>query len=119
MNEIPTAEDWQTDPAGALAAAKALADKTNADQDSTPATIALGIAAQVLATAAPIAGAALGGPLGAAGGALAGAALQTLATSLAAQHENALASLTPQQQALISAGVQVAAGVAQAKLVKP
>ncbi len=119
MNTIPTPEDWANDPAGALAAATALAKTTMDDGDVTSQAIAWGIAAQILATAAPIAGQALAGPLGGAGGALAGAAIQDLAASLSSQRAGALAALPPEQQALVPTAVTTGAALAQAKLVKP
>lgn len=108
MNTIPSIADWQTDPAGALAASKALADKTAADGDSSSKAVAIGIAAQVVRAGAPIAGAAVGGPMGA----VAAAGLVAIADSLDSQHKDALAALTPEQQALVSQMIQVA--VAQA-----
>lgn len=112
VNPIPTVADWQTDPEASLAAAGTLAKITNAHGDATSEAIAWGIAAQVLAAAAPLAGQAIGGPLGA----LAGAAVAQVATTLADQHQTATAALTAGQQAIITQAIQVGATMATAKL---
>lgn len=114
MNTIPTALDWQNDPAAALAASLDLAKKTAADADASTNVIACGIAAQVVAAAAPLAGAAIGGPTGA----LAAAALAQFGIGLASQHAESLASLTPDQQALVTTAIQVGVAEATAKLKK-
>ncbi len=109
---IPTAADWATNPAAALAAAGVYAQATSADGDPTTQVIAFGIAAQILAAAAPLAGQAIGGPLGA----LAGAAVGQVAASLASQHQAALSALTADQQALLTQTVAVGISLAAAKL---
>ena len=108
---IPTPQDFQQGVADPKV--DALIAESEADLASTNATVALGVAAQVLAAAAPLAGAAVGGPAGE----MVGTAVGVLATSLAAQHTNALASLTPDQQAAITSTVATAASLATAHLV--
>ena len=112
MNPIPTAADWDADPIGASAAASALAAKTGADTDSQTVAIALGIAAQVLQAALPLAATALGGS----GGALAAAGINVLIASLSAQHATAIAALTPAQQALVTLAIQTGATAVAAKV---
>lgn len=98
---IPTAADWKADPAAAATASDALIAILRQDAAGENSAVSMGIAAQVLAAAAPLAGEALAGPLGAAGGALAAAGIQALANSLASQHAAAKQALTPDQQQLV------------------
>jgi hypothetical protein len=116
MNLIPTKADWDADQVAAKAACDALIAALSQDAANSNHAVALGIAAQVLAAAAPIAGGALAGPLGTVGGTLAGAALTEIADSLSSQHATALAALTPGQQQLVTTAVQAGAALAAAKL---
>jgi hypothetical protein len=110
----PTAEDWLKTPDAALAAALEIAKATSAHGDASTSAIALGIAAQVVQAAAPIAGAAVGGPWGA----IIGAAVASLADTLGNQHAAALGPLTPGQQALIAQAITTAASLVK-PVVKP
>lgn len=119
MDRIPTTADWIADPAASLQAHIALATKLTTDSGSSAGIIALGIAGQVLAAAAPIAGEALAGPLGAAGGQLVATAITVAASSIQSQHATALQALTPDQQALVTTAVVTGTALATAKLSKP
>lgn len=108
MTRIPTKDDWLTNPGESLEAALELAKVTGAHGDVSTQTVALGIAARVVAAAAPVVGSAVGGPWGA----LAGAAVSQVAASLEQSQRNALASLPPEQLALIEQAIAI--GVAAA-----
>lgn len=112
MSRIPSIEDWKNDPAGSLAAASELAKATSANGDASTQAIAMGIAAKVLAQAAPIVGQAIAGPLGA----IAGAAVMEVAESMASQNANALSTFTAGQRAMIDVAVQTATAAAAEKL---
>ncbi len=101
---IPTLADWAASPADALAASLGIANQTSNDGASSAASIALGIAAEVVQALLPLAGAAVGGPWGE----VVGAAVSTLATTLTSQHATSLAALTPAQQALVTLTIQTA-----------
>ena len=115
MDPVPSVPDFQADPAAATVAAGTLAQATSADGDATTQALAWGIAAKILATAAPLVGEAIGGPLGA----LAGQAVGTAATSLASQHADAVATLDAGQQALINEAIAVGAAVVADKINPP
>lgn len=112
MDPVPSVPEIQADPAGAVAAAGVLAQATSADGDATTQALAWGIAAKILAAAAPLAGEAIGGPLGA----LAGQAVGIAASSLASQHADAIATLDAGQQALITEAITVGAAAVAAKI---
>lgn len=106
MSRIPTAQEWRENPEAALAASLEIAKVTSAHGDPSTQAIVLGIAAQAIAAAAPIVGAAIGGP----GGAIAGAAIAQLADHLGNQSAASLNTLTTDQQALVSQTITLGAG---------
>lgn len=112
MTDVPSVQDFQSNPTAATAAAADIAKATSADGDATTQALAWGIAAKVLEAAAPLAGSAIGGPAGA----LAGQAVATVAASLASQHQQALAALTADQQALLTATIAAGASAVSQRI---
>lgn len=119
---------WLTDAAAALKNDQGLVDATNADAAATASALALGFLAQAASIGAPILAGliatAMAGPAAtpeaiAAGkvlGNLAAGALTNMSTSLAAEHPAALATLTPDQQALATQVLQTGAALLADKL---
>lgn len=129
MSTAPsTVAAWLTDAAAALKNDQGLVDATNADAATTASTIALGFLAQAAAIGAPVLAGliatAVAGPgatpeaiaAGRVLGNLAAGALTNMSTSLAAEHPAALASLTPEQQALATQVLQTGATLLSDKL---
>lgn len=129
MSTTPASlNDWLNDAAKALQNDQALVDATNADAAASASTLALGFLAQIAALGAPILSGliatAVGGPGATATavaegkvlGDLAAASLTTLANTLTAEHANALAPLTPEQQALATSVLTTGAAILTDKL---
>lgn len=120
---------WLANAAAALQNDSALVDATNADSAATASSIAIGFLAQAAAIGAPLLAGALSAEIpgstpaaiaeGQLLGKLVGNALTNLSTSLAAEHANALAPLTPDQQALATQALQTGATLLAAQLPPP
>jgi hypothetical protein len=115
MTTAPTVADWDTDPVAAGAAAAAIANVTAQDGATSTAALVLGIASQILTAAAPLAATAIGGPWAP----ILQAALASLSASMGAQSSNVLQGLTPAQQQVVQAAIQVAVQQALAKISPP
>ena len=114
---IPTAQDWITDPESSSAAHEALVATLNeATAAANPETIGEGIGAAVLANPAAQALAATAANEVAPGsGLIVQAGMAVASSALANQHAQALASLTPEDQALLTTTVTAAATAIAAK----
>lgn len=118
-NAIPTAADWLADPSGSLTNALAVAAATTADAQSSGdllTSILESVSPQILTAAAPIAGALVSAsPLGPAVGMLVAAGL----TAAAADVPKPATTLSPAQQAALSAVIQVGITAAASKVKTP
>lgn len=114
MTTPPTVKDWETNPDRAAQDAATIANITAAEGSTSTAAVVLGVASQILTAAAPLAGAAIGGPWGP----ILEAAIASLSGGMGAQSTSFLQGLTPAQQQVVQAAIQVAVQQAMTSIQK-